>query len=140
MEEVNLKSLGSGKTEYITQYTPSLLEKFPNPQKIALYRIDIVAPEVTSLCPLTKQPDFATFKVSYSPKDWCVESKSLKLYLFSYRSTGIFHEAMTNQVAEDLYKLLNPHWIKVQGCFTPRGGISFWPTVVLGMINDAYRS
>ena len=82
-------------------------------------------------CPLTKQPDFATFKISYSPNKWCVESKSLKLYFFSYRNTGIFHEAMTNQVAQDLYSLLRPRWIEVQGQFTPRGGISFWPTVRL---------
>ena len=126
-----LKSLGSGKTEYITSYDKSLLEKFPNPQVHTPYTIDIEAPEVTSLCPITKQPDFAKFVICYSPGEWCVESKSLKLYLFSFRQEGIFHEAMTNRVAEDLFELLDPLWIEVQGQFTPRGGISFWPTVTL---------
>ena len=124
-----LKSLGSKKTEYIEDYTPSLLEKFPNPQLNFAYKIDIVAPEVTSLCPITAQPDFAVFKISYSPKNWCVESKSLKLYLFSFRSAKMFHEAMTNTIAQDLYAMLHPHWIEVKGEFTPRGGITFWPTV-----------
>lgn len=126
-----LKSLGSGKTEYIDKYDPDLLEKFANPQKTTPYIIDIEAPEVTSLCPITHQPDFAKFVIKYSPDLWCVESKSLKLYLFSFRSEGIFHEAMTNKVAEDLNKLLSPHWLEVQGQFTPRGGIKFWPTVRL---------
>ena len=125
-----LVSLGSGKTEYITEYNPLLLEKFPSPSQLP-FEIEIVAPEVTSLCPLTKQPDFAEIYIKYSPQDWCVESKSLKLYLFSYRSTGIFHEAMTVQIANDLFALLVPRWLEVQGRFTPRGGIKFWPRIRL---------
>jgi len=125
-----LTALGSGKTEYITEYNPSLLEAFPSPSKEP-FEIEIVAPEVTSLCPLTKQPDFAEIYIKYSPQDRCVESKSLKLYLFSYRSTGIFHEAMTVQIAKDLFALLEPRWLEVQGRFTPRGGIKFWPRIRL---------
>ena len=127
----DLHALGEGKTTYKTEYDHTLLEKFPNPQTRIEYKIDIVAPEVTCRCPKTAQPDFATFKIFYIPAEWCVESKSLKLYLGSFRETGIFHEAMTNVVAEDLYNLLKPVEITVKGEFNPRGGISFWPTVTL---------
>jgi len=132
MKTPKLKSLGKKKTQYKDKYNPKLLEFFTNIHHSTPYRIDIRAPEVTSLCPITGQPDFATIRISYYPKMRCVESKSLKLYLFSFRQTGMFHEEMTNRIAKDLYKLLDPHWIKVEGQFTPRGGISFWPTVTLG--------
>jgi len=126
-----LKLLGSSKTTYVDKYNPSLLECFQNPQMDVAYEISIEAPEFTSLCPITGQPDFATIKIDYSPDQLCVESKSLKLYLFSFRQEGSFHETITNNIARDLFNLLKPHWIEVQGCFTPRGGISFWPKVRL---------
>lgn len=126
-----LKSLGQSKTDYPREYDPSVLEKFPNPQTHTPYTIDITAPEFTSLCPKTGQPDYATIIVKYSPDKWCVESKSFKLYLGSFRQTGAFHEDVTNRIAKDLYDLLEPFWVEVTGKFTPRGGISFHPTVRL---------
>lgn len=125
----DLKSLGSNKTEYPTQYDRELLERFPNPQTEIEYVIEIEAPEFTCLCPKTGQPDFATILISYSPDGWCLESKSLKLYLFSFRQVGMFHEAFTNLVAKDLFHLLEPRWIQVTGKFNARGGITFHPTV-----------
>lgn len=112
----------------------NLLEKFPNPYKVdnrngVSGKVNITAPEVTSLCPLTLQPDFATIVIDYVPDLYCVESKSLKLYLGSFRHQGEFHEACVNRICNDLVDLLNPESITVQGKFTPRGGISFWPTV-----------
>ena len=126
-----LKSLGESKTSYPMTYDPSVLEYFPNPQQETTYEIEISVPEVTCLCPKTGQPDFATFEIKYSPRERCLESKSLKLYLFSYRQTGIFHEAMTNKVARDLFDLLEPWWLEIKGKFMPRGGISFHPKVRL---------
>jgi len=134
----NLKSLGQSKTDYPRKYDPSILEKFPNPQVHTPYVIDINAPEFTSLCPKTGQPDYATILVKYSPDKWCVESKSFKLYLGSFRQTGAFHEDITNKIAKDLYTFLEPHWVEVKGQFTPRGGISFHPTVRLSKENDLF--
>jgi 7-cyano-7-deazaguanine reductase len=130
-EAENLKSLGSVKTDYHYNYNPSLLESFENPQTHTPYEIEITAPEVTCLCPKTGQPDFATICIRYSPDRWCIESKSLKLYLGSFRSEGIFHEAMVNRIARDLNIMLDPLWIEVIGKFAPRGGISFHPKVML---------
>jgi 7-cyano-7-deazaguanine reductase len=126
-----LKSLGESKTEYRDHYEPTLLEVFPNPQQDTEYVISIEAQEYSALCPKTGQPDFATILIDYSPDKYCVESKSLKLYLFSYRSTGIFHEAAVNQIAQDLFKIMRPNWIEVTGKFNPRGGIKIWPKVRL---------
>lgn len=130
-EVAGLKSLGTTQTTYVDKYDPKLLEWFPNPQQESEYVIDIEAPEVTCLCPKTGQPDFAVICIVYSPDERCLESKSLKLYLFSYRQEGIFHEAMTNRIAKDLFDLLKPHWIEVTGKFNARGGITFWPKVRL---------
>lgn len=110
-----------------------LLERFENPfvtqnRCDAQGVVEIRAPEFTSLCPLTGQPDFATIVVEYQPDQWCVESKAWKLYLGSFRHQGEFHEACVNRMMNDLVELLDPTWIKVTGEFTPRGGISFWPT------------
>lgn len=111
-----------------------LLERFPNPfADMSLNRrgvtgdIEISVPEFTSLCPLTGQPDFATIKIEYQPDQFCVESKSLKLYLMSFRMVGEFHEACVNRIANDLVELLEPDFLQVTGEFTPRGGIPFWP-------------
>jgi 7-cyano-7-deazaguanine reductase len=127
----NLKSLGSGDTKYEVYYNPTLLESFSNPQQKHEYTIEIKAPEFTCLCPKTGQPDFATIEITYSPDTLCVESKSLKLYLFSFRNSGAFHEDVTNRIAADLFNFLRPHWINVIGRFYPRGGISFQPHVRL---------
>lgn len=126
-----LQSLGKTKTDYEDFYNPNLLEVFPNPQQKTPYIIEIVAPEFTCLCPKTGQPDFGSIEIEYSPNLCCLESKSLKLYLFSFRNSGSFHEDVTNTIAEDLFKFLSPHWIKVKGRFNPRGGITFHPVVYL---------
>lgn len=130
-DTAELKSLGQSGTKYNCQYDSSLLETFKNPQPDVEYLIEIEAPEFTCLCPKTGQPDFATIEISYSPNELCLESKSLKLYLFSFRQTGAFHEDVTNRIAKDLFKILRPQWVQVTGKFAPRGGIKFWPTVRL---------
>ena len=129
----DLKSLGSNKTEYYYEHAdPKLLERFPNPMNNgpdAEGTVKITAPEFTSLCPKTGQPDFAKIVIEYTPREHCVESKSLKLYLGSYRNFGEFHEACVRRMANDLIELLDPFYLKIIGEFTPRGGIPFWPTV-----------
>jgi len=133
----NLKSLGSSTRYVYDKPDPSLLEKFPSPTFTleknpvgAEQVIDIVCPEFTSLCPKTGQPDFATIRIKYAPEEWCVESKSLKLYLGSFRMHGEFHEACVNRMGNDLVALLKPRYLEICGEFTPRGGIPFWPTSV----------
>lgn len=126
-----LKSLGhETRIEYDTA-NADLLERFPNPMKGAKGRkiIKVVAPEFTSLCPMTGQPDYATIVLEYTPREWCVESKSWKLYLMSFRNVGEFHEACVTRMHNDLMALLDPEWMVVEGQFTPRGGISFWPRI-----------
>ncbi len=123
-----VKSLGK-KTEYIFEYKPELLEKFPNRFPENIYWVSFNCPEFTTLCPMTGQPDFATIYIQYIPDKWLVESKSLKLYLFSYRNTGDFHEDTVNRISEDIFKLLEPYYIEVYGEFNPRGGISIDPFV-----------
>lgn len=130
-ENLSLSALGSSATTYGSNYDPTLLESFVNPQQATPYEIEIDAPEFTCLCPKTGQPDFARILVTYSPDKKCIESKSFKLYLFSFRQTGAFHEDVTNRIAKDLYDLLEPFWIQVTGEFYPRGGISFHPKVLL---------
>lgn len=98
-----------------------LLEAFPNRFTARPYMINLVFPEFTSLCPVTKQPDFGTIIVEYIPDKLCVESKSLKLYFFSFRNMGAFMESITNTILEDLFSLLSPCWLRVKGLFAPRG-------------------
>jgi 7-cyano-7-deazaguanine reductase len=132
----NLKSLGTQKTAYrYDQPDPGLLEAFPSPFAQAernpcgaVGTIHIECPEFTCLCPMTGQPDFATIIIDYQPDRLCVESKSLKLYLGSFRMFGEFHESGVNRICNDLVKLLQPVSLTVKGEFTPRGGIPFWPT------------
>lgn len=116
--------------EYDTA-NPKLLERFPNPMKSARGRkvVRVVAPEFTSLCPLTGQPDYATIVLEYTPRDWCLESKSWKVYLMSFRNIGEFHESCITRMHNDLVTLLDPEWMMIEGQFTPRGGISFWPRI-----------
>jgi len=99
------------------------LETFPNPAPERDYEIDFEAPEFTCVCPMTGQPDFATIRIRYVPDQRCVELKSLKLYLWSYRDEGAFHEAVTNRIADDLVAALDPRFIEVEGDFYVRGGI-----------------
>ncbi len=99
------------------------LETFPNPTPERAYEIAMDCPEFTCVCPRTGQPDFATIRIRYVPDRLCVELKSLKLYLWSYRDEGTFHEAVTNRICDDLVKALGPRWIEVVGDFAVRGGI-----------------
>ena len=99
------------------------LETFPNPNPARPYEIAMECPEFTCLCPKTGQPDFATIRLRYVPAERCVELKSLKLYLWSYRNEGAFHEAVTNRICDDLVAALAPRWIEVTGDFMVRGGI-----------------
>jgi len=104
-------------------------DKINNKNKNSLYNIRITVPEFTSICPVTGQPDFATIIVDYVPKQSIVESKSFKLFIQSFRNYGIFHEDVTLLIGKELFKSLNPKWIRVQGLFAPRGGIPidvFW--------------
>src|ERR1051326_6776886 len=99
------------------------LQTFPNPNPERDYEISFEAPEFTCLCPMTGQPDFATIRIRYTPDALCVELKSLKSYLWSFRDEGAFHEAVTNRIANDLIALLDPRFIEVEGDFYVRGGI-----------------
>ena len=101
----------------------SRLETFANPKPRRDYHIRHVAPEFTSVCPLTGQPDFGTVTIEYVPDRLCVELKSLKLYLQSYRSEGIFYEAVTNRILDELVALLRPRWMRVETSWRPRGGM-----------------
>jgi 7-cyano-7-deazaguanine reductase len=99
------------------------LDTFPNPNPGRDYEIRFECPEFTCLCPMTGQPDFATIRIEYVPGELCVELKSLKLYLWSYREEGAFHEAVTNRIADDLLAALSPRRLTVTGDFWVRGGI-----------------
>ena len=100
------------------------LETFPNPRVGREYMIQFDCPEFTCLCPITGQPDFATIAIEYVPAKLCVELKSLKLYLWSYRNEGAFHEAVTNQIADDIVAAIAPAKLTVSGKFWMRGGIT----------------
>ncbi|HVT04124.1 MAG TPA: preQ(1) synthase [Thermoanaerobaculia bacterium] len=99
------------------------LDTFPNPNPERDYEISFEAPEFTCVCPMTGQPDFATVRIRYTPDQRCVELKSLKLYLWSFRDEGTFHEAVTNRILTDLVEALDPRWMSVEGDFLVRGGI-----------------
>ena len=100
-----------------------LLDNFDNPEKKNEYIIKIKVPEFTCLCPKTGQPDFATLYIKYVPNELCIELKSLKLYVTSFRQVGTFHEAVTNQICNDLSKIIAPYYLKVRAKFNVRGGI-----------------
>ena len=122
-----LTALGNRNVRYETDYTPSVLESFQNKRPDNEYFVKFNCPEFTSLCPITGQPDFAEITISYVPDERLVESKSLKLYLFSFRNHGDFHEDVVNIIMKDLIALLSPKYIEVLGRFLPRGGISIDP-------------
>lgn len=123
----NISLLGNPDAEYHYDYDPGVLETFENRHPGNDYFVKFNCPEFTSLCPITGQPDFAAIYISYVPDILMVESKSLKLYLFSYRNHGDFHENCINTIMKDLIALMDPKYIEVWGKFTPRGGISIDP-------------
>lgn len=126
-EKQGITLLGNQKTKYPDDYAPQMLETFINKHQDNDYFVKFNCPEFTSLCPITGQPDFATIYISYIPDVCMVESKSLKLYLYSFRNHGDFHEDCVNIIMKDLIKLMDPKYIEVWGKFTPRGGISIDP-------------
>ncbi|MBQ6237393.1 MAG: NADPH-dependent 7-cyano-7-deazaguanine reductase QueF [Bacteroidales bacterium] len=133
-----LKSLGH-KTEYRQDYDPSVLETFENLHSGRDYWVEFLCPEFTTLCPITGQPDFAEIQIRYIPDQRMVESKSLKLYLFSFRNHGDFHEDCVNIIMDDLVRLMEPRYIEVRGLFVPRGGIAIHPFVNYGRPNTEYE-
>ena len=126
-EKGSISLLGNQNTKYGFDYAPDILETFPNKHPDNDYFVKFNCPEFTSLCPITGQPDFATIYISYIPAEKMVESKSLKLYLFSFRNHGDFHEDCVNIIMKDLIKLMEPKYIEVWGKFLPRGGLSIDP-------------
>lgn len=126
-ELINCTLLGSNGTKYPTDYAPEMLETFKNKHPEHDYLVTFNCPEFTSLCPKTGQPDFGRIIINYIPDQDMVESKSLKLYLFSFRNHGDFHEDCVNIIMKDLVKLMRPRYLEVRGIFTPRGGISIVP-------------
>ena len=120
----NLSSLGGNSSYNYDSPDIKILEKVDNPHADTDYSIRFTCPEFTSICPVTGQPDFAYIVIDYIPKKHIVESKSLKLYLTSYRNHGAFHEDCTIKIAKDLCKLLNPKWLRIGGYWYPRGGIA----------------
>jgi len=140
--EENLKDLtllGANGVDYPMTYTPSVLETFDNKHINNDYFVKFNCPEFTSLCPITNQPDFAKIYISYIPDVLMVESKSLKLYLFSFRNHGDFHEDCINIIMKDLVNLMNPRYLEVWGKFTPRGGISIDPYANYGKPGTKYE-
>ena len=119
--------LGNQHVQYSDNYNPAVLETFPNKHPENEYLVTFDCPEFTTLCPKTGQPDFGHIYISYIPRERMVESKSLKLYLFSVRNHGDFHEDRVNIIMKDLVKLMDPKYLEVIGYFMPRGGISIYP-------------
>lgn len=119
--------LGNQGTKYQFDYRPDVLETFVNKHPGNEYLVTFDCPEFTSLCPKTGQPDFGRIVINYIPRERMVESKSLKLYLFSFRNHGDFNEDCVNIIMKDLIKLMDPKYIEVRGIFNPRGGISIYP-------------
>ena len=138
-EDEGLKLLGNKNVKYSFDYDPNVLETFKNKHPENDYFVKFNCPEFTSLCPITSQPDFATIYISYIPGELMVESKSLKLYLFSFRNHGDFHEDCVNIIMKDLINLMHPKYIEVWGKFTPRGGISIDPYCNYGMPNTKFE-
>ena len=126
-----LKNLGK-TTAYKYDYAPEFLEAIENVNSGRNYFVTLTSDEFTCLCPITHQPDYATIKIRYIPDKKLVESKSLKLYLTSFRNHGTFHETVVNTIADDLIKLLEPRYLEVEGLFNARGGISIVPFVNYG--------
>jgi 7-cyano-7-deazaguanine reductase len=128
MDDTPLTQLGRPARGFASP-EEALLERVPNPQADALYLARFTVPEFTSLCPVTGQPDFAHLVIDYAPGDWLIESKSLKLYLASFRSHGAFHEDCTVAIGRRIVATAEPRWLRIGGYWFPRGGIPidvFW--------------
>ena len=138
-EDEGLELLGNQQVSYPTDYAPEMLETFQNKHPENDYWVKFNCPEFTSLCPITGQPDFATIYINYVPDERMVESKSLKLYLFSFRNHCDFHEDCVNIIMKDLIELMDPKYIEVWGEFTPRGGISIHPYANYGRPNTRWE-
>lgn len=138
-EQDNLQVLGH-KADIPETYAPQVLEAFENQHPERDYWVEFLCPEFTSLCPITGQPDFAEVRILYIPDKKMVESKSLKLYLFSFRNHGDFHEDCVNIILDDLVKLMDPRYIEVLGLFVPRGGISIHPYANYGRPGTPYEA
>lgn len=138
-KELKELSLGENMTSYPQSYSPKLLECFSNknPQKEAW--TSFICTEFTSLCPKTNQPDFAKIFINYIANKKMLESKSLKLYLFSFRNHGDFHEDCIQKICDDIESLIKPHFIEVVGEFTPRGGIAIFPYTSASSKDKKYR-
>ena len=132
-------SLLGRKTDYKQDCAPEVLEAFQNKHPERDYWVRFNCPEFTSLCPITGQPDFAEIRISYIPNVKMVESKSLKLYLFSFRNHGASHEDCVNIILNDLIRLMDPKYIEVTGFFLPRGGISIYPYANYGRPGTKYE-
>lgn len=137
--EKELEKLGSSQTEYHYEYNPKLLETFENAHQDNDYWVTLNADEFTSLCPITNQPDFGTLIINYIPSVKMVESKSLKLYLFSFINNGEFHEDVVNKIGKDLVALMEPKYLEVVGLFYPRGNVSIHPTYSYSNNQDKYK-
>ena len=137
-KDEGLKVLGA-ETNYVQTYAPEVLETFENRHQENDYWVRFNCPEFTSLCPITGQPDFAEIIISYIPDKRMVESKSLKLYLFSFRNHGDFHEDCVNTIMKDLIALMDPRYIEVTGFFMPRGGIIIHPYANYGKPETRYE-
>ncbi len=133
-----LSLLGNAKTDYPTTYAPEVLEVFDNKHPKSDYFVTFKCPEFTALCPITAQPDFAEIEINYIPDRRLVESKSLKLYLFSFRNHGSFHEDCVNIIRDDLVKLMQPRYLEVIGYFNPRGGLAIHPYATYGKPRTKY--
>lgn len=138
-EREGLTLLGNKNTKYSDTYSPEVLETFVNKHPDNDYMVTFNCPEFTSLCPITGQPDFAKIIINYIPDKRMVESKSLKLYLFSFRNSGDFHEDCINIIMKDLVKLMDPKYLEVRGIFTPRGGIAIYPFANYGRSGTKYE-
>lgn len=135
----DLTLLGNQNTKYAYEYDPTILESVDNMHTERDFFVKFNCPEFTSLCPMTGQPDFATMYISFVPDKKLVESKSLKLYLFSFRNHGDFHEDCVNIIMNDLIELIDPRYIEVWGKFTPRGGLSIDPYCNYGKPGTKYE-
>jgi 7-cyano-7-deazaguanine reductase len=130
MNDIHVTQLGQ-PTRGFASPEEATLERVPNPQAGQLYLARFTAPEFTSLCPVTGQPDFAHLVIDYAPGEWLIESKSLKLYLGSFRNHGAFHEDCTVSIGRKIVEVAQPTWLRIGGYWFPRGGIPidvFWQT------------
>ena len=127
-EELKDSVLGKVAKYVYEKPDAEILETFKNKYQKRDYVISIKIPEFTCMCPVTGQPDFGTINIKYIPDKKCIESKSLKLYIYSYRNFGIFYEDSINRILDDCIKICDPRWMRVTGEFNPRGGISISPT------------